>query len=213
MTSHGSPMPLLLVPQPQEMRGFGDLLWPCAPRAPAPSLKGKSQRQCTGSEALSTVVGPDATLSPHRLRPASGCGLQSPISLSGSASVSREHLSSFVKDGVFVPRSLQIHVEAPIPRSDAIWRWGLWEVMGVRGGPEGGPRVGLSAFIRGREQSSLSAMRACSKKPGRALAALTENKIRRRLDPGLAGLQDCVNKCVLPELPTPWCFVRAARMD
>lgn len=92
------------------MRGFGDLLWPCLPSGSRSEVE--SQKPENVPREWSAVHS-WWVLTPH----APGCGLQSLISLLGSASVSQEFLSLFVEDGVFVaPLPLHSYAEAPIPK-------------------------------------------------------------------------------------------------
>ena len=57
--------------------------------------------------------------------------------------------------GMSVPPKMQ--VLKPNPQCDGIWRWGLWEVIGSRGGHKGGdPMMGLVSLQEEKEIGALS---------------------------------------------------------
>lgn len=48
------------------------------------------------------------------------------------------------------------HVEAPNPHSDGIWGWGFGRQLYLDEFMKAGTHSGISFFVRGRDQSSLS---------------------------------------------------------
>lgn len=128
-----------------------------------------------------------------------------PSPLVAEASDSRGHCY-----GLNVCVFLKFICGCPNPQHSGIYRWGLWAVMGLRRGHEGGdPHNGIRVLMRrGGDQSSLALHHVRILRggghPQAGRTALAGNPICLHFDLRLLSLRPVVSA------PSLWCFVVTA---
>lgn len=117
--------------------------------------------------------------------------------------VCSKYLISVAKDWIV---SSQIHSWSHNFQFDAIWRWGLWEIIKFRWGHAGRARDGINGYIRRREMLCLpcEGMPGSRPSPEAGRGALSRNRFASILTLDFPASRPGKSKCLLFKLPSAY---------